>query len=291
MAACLSGLLGAAPVVPCPTQALEKLASKPPKKPAATADSGSEVSDVELSESDMSDLEGGQLAGGNARQQEQQPRRRLQQAGDVVMVDAWRGQGGGRGGPRGLKREARAAEEWEVYEPPGEDSGEEWGGGGRRGRGGGRGRGRRGSRKAQREAAKEAERRGAWQQQLPPRQRLALRALATAVSGVAAENTVASVLRQAQQQAAQAHAALAAVAVPDAMLVPAGSADAPQPTLPGTASAAAGGNGSKPASGISASSCSIKADISGIRVPSAVPAFQELTELPQYRRNLESHCT
>jgi hypothetical protein len=276
-----------------PTQALEKLASKPPKKPAATADSGSEVSDVELSESDMSDVDGGQLAGGHARQQEQQPRRRLQQAGDVMMADAWRGQGGGRGGPRGLKQGARAAaaEEWEVYEPPGEDSGEEWGGGGRRGRGGGRGRGRRGSRKAQREAAKEAERRGAWQQQLPPRQRLALRALATAVSGVAAENTVASVLRQAQQQAAQAHAALAAVAVPDAMLVPADSTEAPQPTLPRTAAAAAGGNGSKPASGNSASSCSTKADISGFRVPSAVPAFEELTDLPQYRRNLESHCT
>lgn len=301
-------------------QALEKLESKPPKQPAAAFDSASEVSDVELSDSEGSEVEERTLAGA-ASSTPRRRLRRLQHAGDdAPMPDASLEALAAFGvkleaaavGPAALQPPAltaqqaaavRAAsasvEEWEVWEPAAEDSGEEWGG--RRGRGG-RGRGR-GRRRKEREAEREAQRRAARRQALPPRQRLALRALASAVSGISAESTVAEVLAQAQRQASAAHASLAP-AVPESLLVPAGSSDAPPlgsallaaAATSGAAPAAAGkaAGGSKAAAAASGPIAALltarQPDLSAFKVPSAAPAFEELTDLPQYRRNLESHC-
>ncbi|KAL4451554.1 hypothetical protein ABPG75_007216 [Micractinium tetrahymenae] len=305
-------------------EALERLESKPPKQPAASFDSGSEVLDVDLTESEESELEQEATAGaaGSA------PRRRLRRlqhaSEDTPMADASFEALAAFGvkaepaaaAPAALQlpaltaqqaAAARAAsavvEEWEVWEPAAEDSGEEWGG--RRGRGGRGGRGR-GRRKKEREAEREAERRAARQQSLPPRQRLALRALASAASGISAESTVAEVLAQAQRQASAAHASLAP-AVPDPLLVPAGSSDAPPLGTAQAAAAAVNGIGSAaaaPSKGAPSSKAAAsgggpiaallaarRPDLSAFRVPSAAPAFEDLTDLPQYRRNLESHCS
>ena len=281
---------------PTQPQALERLEGKPPKQPAAAADSSSDVSDVEISESEESDGGAAAPRGGRRRrptsggQEVQSPAG----GGDVAMADApsaaalaaW----GGRAAAAAAPSASLAVEEWEVWEPTAEDSGEEWGGG-RRGKGR---RGKRGSRKKERAEAAEAERRAA-RHALPPRQRLALRALAAAVSGVAAESCVADVLKQAQRQASEAHASLAA-AVPDVLLVPAGSPDAPEVGMAGGGAArlaAASSSSSKGGAGggkVAAQLAARPADIGGFLVPSTAPAFEQLTDLPQYRRNLESHC-
>ncbi len=290
-------------------QALERLESKPPKLPATAADSGSDVSDVELSESEESEAEAAPARGGRRRGAAGAAAaaggQEVQSAGgrDVVMADAPAAADGvlaawgvqvEAAAPSASASTALAVEEWEVWEPAAEDSGEEWGGS-RRGKGR---RGKRGSRKKERAEAAEAEKRAA-RHALPPRQRLALRALGFAASGVAAEATVADVLRQAQRQAAEAHASFAA-AVPDALLVPAGTPDAPEVGVAGGAAgrlttAAAGGSSGK--GGGAAGSGKIAALLAGrpakvadLLVPSTAPAFEQLTDLPQYRRNLESHC-
>ncbi|PRW20913.1 hypothetical protein C2E21_8607 [Chlorella sorokiniana] len=269
-------------------KALERLESKPPKLPATAADSGSDVSDVELSESEESEAEAPPQRGGRRRGAAGGGGQEVQSAGgrDVAMPDApstavlaaWGGAAEA-AAPSVSASTALAVEEWEVWEPAAEDSGEEWGGG-RRGKG--RRGGKRGGRKKERAEAAEAEKRAA-RHALPPRQRLALRALGAAASGVAAEGTVADVLRQAQRQAAEAHASFAA-AVPDALLVPAGTADAPEVGV-------AGGPGGRAGSGkIAALLAGRPAKVGDLLVPSTAPAFEQLTDLPQYRRNLESHC-
>ena len=246
---------------------------------------------MELSESEDSEAEEAQTPGSAQTQ-----RRRLRRAGerDVEMADAAAPAAapaafGVRSvaTPTAAAAAAAPAEEWEVWEPAAEDSGEEWGGKGRRGRG----RGRRGGRKKDRQADKEARRRAARQQQLPPRQRLAMRALAAAVAGVSAESTVAGVLEQAQRQAAEAHALLAD-AVPDALLVPADSPDAP-PLGTAFCGAANGKAGGKPLGGAVAALLAARRRpaLAALHVPTTAPAFEELPDLPQYRRNLESHCS
>lgn len=299
-------------------QALERLESKPPKQPAAAFDSGSEVSEVELSDSEGSEAEERAAVGSTPRRR----LRRLQHAGEdgpmaYASAEALAAFGVKTeplaAAPAVLQPPALAAqqaaaavaasaavEEWEVWEPAAEDSGEEWGG--RRGRGGRGGRGR-GRRKKERQAGREAERRASRRQALPPRQRLGLRALASAVSGISAESAVAEVLAQAQRQASAAHAALAP-AVPESLLVPAGSSDAPplgtalvaaaaaSGAAPAVAGKGAAGSKASAAGGgpIAALLASRRPDLSAFKVPSAAPAFDELTDLPQYRRNLESHC-
>jgi hypothetical protein len=284
-------------------QALEKLEGKPPKRPAADDDdSGSDVSDVELSEVEGSDEEEeDEEARGQARRRRRgQPPPRERGGGSAAVAL-----------PAATPAAAAAAaeapvEEWEVWEPAVEDSEEEWGGQ-RRGRGRGRGRGRR---KKEAREARDGSARVTWAESLPPRQRLAVRALAAAVSAVAAEGTVAGVLRQAQRRAAEAHAELAP-AVPDALLVPAGGPGAPEVGVAAAAAAAASasssggrvGRGSGGAAGsglaaalgrgggpVAAQLAARPVDLGSFLVPSTAPAFEELPALPQYRRNLESHC-
>lgn len=257
------------------------------------------MSDVELSESEESEAEAapargrrrGAAAGG---QEVQSPGGRevvMADAPSAAVLAAWGGAAAAVA-PSVSASAALAVEEWEVWEPAAEDSGEEWGGS-RRGKGR---RGKRGSRKKERAEAAEAERRSA-RHAMPPRQRLALRALGAAASGVAAESTVADVLRQAQRQASEAHASFAA-AVPDALLVPAGTADAPEVGVAGgssgrlaTAAAASSGKSGGGGSGkIAALLAGRPAKIGDLSVPSTAAAFEQLTDLPQYRRNLESHC-
>ena len=105
-------------------------------------------------------------------------------------------------------------------------------------------------------------------------------------------------LRQAQRQAAEAHASFAA-AVPDALLVPAGTADAPEVGVAGGPSGrltagvagASGGKGGGTGSGkIAALLAGRPAKVGDLLVPRTAPAFEQLTDLPRYRRNLESHC-
>lgn len=258
-------------------QALDKLASKPPKQPLLAApDSGSDVSDVEVSESGESEDEETPSA---ARR-----RRRQQGNADVAMSEPLPlpfAAAAAAAAPQLLEQVA-AAEHWEVFEPLAEDSGEEWGG---QKRGRGRGKGRRGRKKESKEA-KDAGGGGSWEQRLPPRQRLAVRALAAAASGVAAEDTLVAVLQQAQRQAAQAHAAFSP-AVPNALLVPADSPDAP--TLGVATAGGNNGDSSRAGGTIAVLLARRPVGLSGIRVPSAAPSFRELTELPRYRRNLESH--
>ena len=123
---------------------------------------------------------------------------------------------------------------------------------------------------------------------LGPAQRRMLRALAVAVHSVASDAATTTILRQAQLQAAQSHAAFAS-AVPDWLLVPADS-----PEAPGAVSAAAARTGGKNSKGKPAAGSArgvAASRLASVQVPQEAAVFASPQDLPQYRANLEAHST